>query len=380
MPLAKVKITERLSGQEYLLAATKINLKGILVETRRTLPLGTLVNLSIQIEEGRPLDVKGEVHKIAERAGGGTGMIIRFIDPNADALRRIELFARRAERLPEPASPEYTSRERTMMVDMNTLSKLSLGSADEGNGNVASTVDEEAVHAAHPGLGGETRIAEIRQFGGRPSRKKKGFSFYGMLIVAALLFVVSTLILSSGLILRYLDRKFGLKSPTELPPNIEALKTAAPAPPPVQTNIEAPPIVAATSLPIRVAQAPMERSIPRPKVTNAPPEERPTVGKIERVSVEKGETFLKVIIQGSANFSRATASRAMSPRRLMIDLPNVTNFSQLATIPVTENPLLRIRTEKVTRGLRITLDLYPVEFPRYDIKPHADSLDIFLHK
>jgi hypothetical protein len=65
---------------------------------------------------------------------------------------------------------------------------------------------------------------------------------------------------------------------------------------------------------------------------------------------------------------------------LMIDFPEVRSYSVDPAITVSSNPLFRIRTEKEDKGTRVTLDLYPVVFPRYEVKAQPDRMEIFLHR
>lgn len=370
---ARVKITELSSGQEYLLLVSKLNLKGLLVESSKVLAVGSGVRLALQLEEEHePHSIQGEVHKITQRPGGSPGMIIRFVDPTPAIVQRITEYV---TQLPasspggRSASESLPSRERTMMVDVNTLSRLTLSSIEDDEDGIASTRDEEAVHSANPGLAGRTRVVAAAEVG-RWSRPKKPRTVLRSLLVFLLVVAaVGGVVMAFRPLLQLVNVALGLK-PT---PARQAITPLPSTPNPVVT-----PLAAATLEPEALAKAEKKASaLPPARPT---PKPSPKAAKVTSIKVEDAGGFLKIVIQGDGDLGKAEASRAMNPRRLILELPGVQEFSTSELIAVSKNPLLRIRTSKRESGLQITFDLYPVDFPRYDIKEHADSLDLFLHR
>jgi hypothetical protein len=118
----KLKLTDLKTGQEWLLLVTRMNLKGLLVQAARTLASGTPVHLSLQLEEGRrSLDLRGEIYRIAERAEGQKGMIVRFVDPPREALERIAAYIAASEQEAPAAGetqdyPDDPETGKTMLV------------------------------------------------------------------------------------------------------------------------------------------------------------------------------------------------------------------------------------------------------------------------
>jgi hypothetical protein len=374
---AKIKLKNLRTGQESLLLVVKMNLKGLLVKATHAIDPGTPLLLSLWLGEGDPIEVRGEVHKITERAQGNPGIVVRFVHPSPEHLERILAYLKKYAPelgMPKPVRPPPPSEERTTLAELNSISRLALSSPDRKTDSVLSTVDEESLSADHPGLAEETRtfdILPLKPVGRR--RKARSPLRSGMKLAAlgtVLLLLAVFLVLPA---LRYLDRRFG-SIPTEPEKIGTPAKLPGTSPLPTATPVEeeeedepAPPTPTPT---------------PKPKAKKKP-EEKPTpvpVGVLESFAVEDVGGFLKVTVRGSGDFTRYAASRALSPKRLMLDFPRIRKTSAVEPFSVGRNPLLRIRTQSREEGIRVIFDLYPVEFPRYQIKSRAGSADIFFQR
>ena len=143
---AKVKLRNIRTGQESLLLVVKMNLKGILVRPSQPIAPDTPLLLSLQLhDDGLPLELRGEVHKIAKHPGGTSGVIIRFVNPSdRDAARILEYLKNNAPEMGTEASgkPRSPSREITASTKIASISKLALSSPDRDAGSVAATADE----------------------------------------------------------------------------------------------------------------------------------------------------------------------------------------------------------------------------------------------
>lgn len=354
---AKVKLKDLRTGQEYLLLVAKMNLKGLLVRSSQPIAPDAPLRLALQLSDSQsPLTLRGEVHKIAQHPSGSRGVIVRFLNPSSKDLARIGAYLERFEVKTTPPS-----REKTAIGDIASISKLSLKSPDREAGFVVSTADEEAVHAARPGLGGETRVFDIEDVRSRgrtrpgrgPVRSAfKIVAFAGGFILAAMIFFRP--------VLRYLDERFGLRPPS---PSID-ISPLTSHPPEKPVTVPGPESSPGTE----------EGDLDEPP---SPPKAR---GEITAYQVEDSGSYLKVSVRGVGDFSKYLASRAQSPKRLIIDLPSVRSFKVKESVLVGKNPLLRIKAKPEGGGIRIVFDLYPVNFPRYHIKTYADSIDVFFQR
>jgi len=82
--------------------ATNISQGGLFINTRKPLPVGTVVKLIIQLPgTGFPFDITGRVTRVAEwgnRTNVAPGMGIEFTDLESSKLQRIEAFVERLRR------------------------------------------------------------------------------------------------------------------------------------------------------------------------------------------------------------------------------------------------------------------------------------------
>jgi uncharacterized protein (TIGR02266 family) len=86
--------------------ATNISQGGLFINTRKPLPVGTMVKLIIQLPgTGFPFDIAGRVTRIAEwdnRVNVAPGMAIEFTDIDGGKLERIQSFVERLRRDLDP--------------------------------------------------------------------------------------------------------------------------------------------------------------------------------------------------------------------------------------------------------------------------------------
>ena len=368
---AKVKLTDLNTGQEYFLLVTKINLQGLRVESSRTLQPGTPLQLSLQLEEGqKALELRGEIHTVAQRPDGGKGMVIRFTDPDPIHLDILQAYLNSAQiSAPKktPAPRDVPSMEKTMIAYTEKPVPPVRARPKAERPKVSSTMDEEAVQGGFSGLDGKTRISAPAEIEAFVRKKKRSTGPRKYLFGFILLFGLGAAYFYREKLVSFLR----LLSPP--PPIAHTKPTVTPS-----TTIAA---VQLTPISPQKEERPSART-EEPATTEEEVKPAPAVkrGKITAITTEDGDAFVKVTITGNANFSRHEVSRVMNPKRLVIHLPEISSFSVEKIIGVTLNPLLRIRTEKANKGVQLTLELYPVAFPRYEVKDRGESLEIFLHR
>ncbi len=82
--------------------ATNISRGGLFINTRKPLPVGTVVKLIIQLPGAEfPFDMSGRVTRVApwdNRANVAPGMAIEFLDLDAAKREQIELFVEKLRR------------------------------------------------------------------------------------------------------------------------------------------------------------------------------------------------------------------------------------------------------------------------------------------
>ena len=86
--------------------ATNISQGGLFINTRKPLPVGTIVKLIIQLPgTGFPFDITGRVTRVAEwdnRVNVAPGMAIEFTDVDGGKVERIQSFVDRLRRDLDP--------------------------------------------------------------------------------------------------------------------------------------------------------------------------------------------------------------------------------------------------------------------------------------
>lgn len=349
MTRAKVKITDLKTGQEYLLLVSKMNAKGLLVTSNRTLDPKTPLKLSLQLaDEEEPLKIEGEVHKIAEHPNRKKGIIIRFLNPQPYAVDRIALFLEESKtktvEMPADSDSSPPSREKTALADIQSLSHLALSSPDRESKAIPSTMDEEVMHSKKPGLAGDTRLYNV---GNQKSPLSRGLNFSRIFLFIIIPLFLILAVLSFWIYSRMPLPSMGKKVSEKIPP------PSSPIPTPFEPS-------------------PSDKTATKPITLDKK--------EITDITVERRGSSLVVFIRGSGDFSQKKLSKATSPKRLNVDLPKIKNYSVPENISVTKNPLLRIRTLKLDPGIRVTLDLYPVAFPKYRAVSKKDGLEIQLHR
>jgi uncharacterized protein (TIGR02266 family) len=82
--------------------ATNISQGGIFINTRKPVPVGTVVRLIVQLPGAEfPFDISGRVTRVAawdKRTIAAPGMAVEFIDLDGDKRARIEEFVARLRR------------------------------------------------------------------------------------------------------------------------------------------------------------------------------------------------------------------------------------------------------------------------------------------
>ena len=364
MPRTKLKLTDLKTGQEYLLLVTKINPKGLLVQSASTLPIGTLVSLSLQLQDkNTPLDIRGAVHKIVEKPSGGKGMIIRFLDLDPEALQRINMFAMSVvEETTSGASQDYSlipSKDKTMNIAMSDPPKTEVKKKPKKKKDLdlGFTLDEEEAQEAHPGLAGDTRMLQVSEVDMYLRRRKRRSWMRWLFVLAGAGILLTSILLAVELIRRRERTK-----PIETTQTTNVGKSQN-----LKKPISEKPRVIPTPEPTPIPKKVVEKQVPPAKTLTS-------------IKVEERSEFLKISLRGDGKLPEPKVSRRKDPKRMIIELPNVDSLQAKPKIAISKNPLLRIRSSKTETSVSITLDLYPVSFPRYDIKHLSNTINIYLYR
>ena len=374
---AKVKLTDA-QGQEYLLLVSKINLKGILVGHIPHLDVDAPVRLELQMgHQNTPLLVQGAIHKSVTHSNGTKGTIVRFVnlsENNKTVLSQLvsSRHPSNAEFITSPSvqtqimrapSSEVLStrthkvssrNEQTVVADAESFSKLSLKSPDRGADFVSTTLDEETLHAPHEGLAGKTMIAaSIPDFSFKPKRTRK------VSLKLSLALILAGIVLSRfwGSMGRFLDQKFGAPIP--------AAENMVPTTTPTAPEVLASPEAASSDSQLQ---------------TQAPPTSTPTY--LAEMTLSENENTLTLSLRGEGSFVDVTTQESKSPKRLVLKLPSIEKLSLTeSTLPVGKTPVLRVRAREDDEGfVTVTLDLYPIEFPKYQVRIEPQGLLLVIDK
>ena len=267
-----------------------------------------------------------------------------------------------------------------MMVSAKKFdAKLAAPSRESPKG-LPSTWDEEAMQAARLGLDGKTRINAPEDFQKYLRQREKPKRRRRFLVFLMLFLLIGAAYVFRGF-LKSLPQKVSIRVGGNKEPSPQ---NNIPSPLAGIAQNESPVSASPTAAPSPAAaehrkKPRLESSPPRgtPVTTTAPPS---VAAKIQEIQTEDGGAFVKVTIQGTAKLDRYEISRAMNPRRLIVDFPEIRSFSVDNVITVSKNPLFRVKTDKGARGTQVILDLYPVVFPRYDVKAQPDKMEIFLRR
>ena len=383
---AKVKLRSEKTGQEYLLLVLKINLKGLLVNYVSDLNPDDPVVLTLKPPKlGKSIELKGAVHKIVRHPNGSRGTIVRFSSGKSNQMKKLEAFIKNIKKsstvTPSKPSIRVNPGEKTAIVKSDTLSHLSLESPDRESDFVHATMDEEALHDSPQGQGlsGQTMIARVRTTKKKPPFwKTVRFSLFILGCILGLSLLISNTLKRQGsdenTVVEQSDEQNEEQSDELTDEAIEELQKAAAnsedttvetfeemiPPDPVET-----PAVAKTALPSKKTEK------------ASPPKASRTLTKIR---VRDSGSFLKVTLRGSSELAKHRVSRTMNPKRLHMDFKDIKDFKVKRTIAVSKSPLLRIRSRKLNKGIRVSFELYPVQFPRYDIQTYDDFIDVFIYR
>lgn len=372
---AKAKIRVTKTGQEYLMLVLKINLKGLLINYIQDLVLDEPVELDLKLPQGgASLHFFGSVHKILDPGQGGKGTIIKFLFRNTSEQKLMEDFIANIGNSqtitpqkpvePKEAPAPYAS-EKTVIVQNNSLSHLSLESPDREANFIPATVDEENLLNNQQGLSGQTVVAHVIK------KKSKSSAFWSTTKLAVLGLMV---LLALGVfVLKPLKHKTlspatDLQTPLpEGEQNLDAEATPA-ASQDTQENLEN------TS----DTQAAVATPTPPPKKTPPP---KPKLGVLHKITTQETRSFVRISITGTKGAMGYSIIRVEDPKRLHLNFNGLDKFQNKPIIAVGRSPVLKIKTKKIPqKGLRVTLDLYPIAFPKYDIKTYPNAIDVFLYR
>lgn len=371
---AKVKITVVDSGQEYLLLVSKMNLKGILVNTSQIIRPDTQLMLELKLNELDPILLKGYVHKISEEASNKKGMVIAFSNPSDQARKKIQKFISDAKessseiksesdieseevdqkkksrwslRKKDSNKPEKKKSEKeekvfepnkTMIVGEDDLPSLSLSSPDNKGKISLATMDEESLHANHPGMSGSTRHVKLDYKQAKKKVEHKPFQLSTIYKAFGFVLFMVAVVVGGKPILKKMDKSFG--SRTVAPQTTTPTQTG---------NVEQP--------------------------TTAP-----AANVLENIQVEDQGSFIKISFEGQGNFGANKVTKMPNPNRIHIDLTNISEFKVPASQGFNNNPLAKINVAKKGATLSIDLICTGVTAPSFEAKAFPNGLDVFIYR
>lgn len=392
---AKVKTTVIDTGQEYLLLVSKMNLKGILVNTSQMLKPNTQLMLELKLNEQDPIMLKGYVHKISEESSSKKGMVIAFANPSEEAKKKIQRFIDdskeiSAEGLAAPAKPapapekktpekkksKWTLRKKkepdeeqevestkkskadepfepnkTMIVGDEDLPSMSLSSPDNKSAIKVSTMDEESVHSKNPGLAGSTRHVKIDPRNPvKKSVEKKPFRLSTIYKAFGFVLTVIVLVLAAKPIMQIMDTKFGKKF-------------ALPG---------------AMQPPINNTGSQSTQNTTQPATNTAQPA-APTGSSLDSIQVEDQGGFMKITLLGKGNFGNNKFSKLTGPNRIHIELAEVAETTAPASKNVNNNPISKINVAK-DKGVVVDILYTGATPPNYEAKVFNGGLDIYIYR
>lgn len=337
--LARVKVTDSRSGQDYLLFISKLNLKGLLVLSLPTLALESPVKLELSMG-GRTgtLSLEGAIYKHIPMANGGKGTIVRFVGSGSKDGRKLEEFIRvyeeslkSSQKRPSKSTP---SIEKTASFNENSLSHLALLSSDREAGFVASTMDEEEERQQAPGLSGHTIIANIKNAAARRDRSRT--------LRAAI--IVGLALLSTA------AWYFRASWSGPLKDRLARMRTAA-------------------------SKAP-ESASTQPNATN------PALGaSLASVSYDDSPNFVRVSLKGDGNFALHFISKRFEPKSLILDFPEIDTLTAGEKTPIDAFPIDAVEIVRQGKGLRVYFNFSKgSDFPKYEALPQPDGIDVRFFK
>ena len=391
---AKVKTTVIDTGQEYLLLVSKMNLKGILVNTSQMLKPNTQLMLELKLNEQDPIMLKGYVHKISEESSSKKGMVIAFANPSEEAKSKIQRFIDdskeiSAEGLAAPAKPaapapapekkksKWTLRKKkepdeekpvestkkskkkddepfepnkTMIVGDEDLPSMSLSSPDNKSALKVATMDEESLHAKNPGLAGSTRHVKIDPRNPvKKSVEKKAFRLSTIYKAFGFVLTVIILVLAAKPVMQIMDTKFGKKF---VLPGTTPQPTNNTNNQPAQTSNQS-------------------ATTQQPAAANG--------GSLDSIQVEDQGGFMKITLLGKGNFGNNTFSKLTGPNRIHIELAEVIETTAPASKAVNNNPISKIN---VTKDKAVAVDILYTGAtpPNYEAKVFNGGLDIYIYR
>ncbi|MCB0272623.1 MAG: hypothetical protein KDD46_06395 [Bdellovibrionales bacterium] len=372
---AKVKISVISTGQEFLLLVAKMNLKGILVFSPQILPPDSELILELKLGVENPIMLKGFVHKVSEDDASKRGMVIAFLNPSEDTKKTIQDFIQRSQGEPEEKplpkkekvketkkekilkakkqaqtkkseDDEIIRPEKTVIVD-NTLPALSLQSPDNSRELLVSTKDEENVHHAGKGLGGETRHVQIHETLTRRKKPTKPFQFSTVYKALGIVLVLVGVVVFFRHGVGWVEKTFDI----QLVP--DQVKTV--------TNPNQP-------LPTVTPQVPSTSS-------NAP-----ASGSLDSVTVEDQGDFMKITLLGEGNYNDFTVEKLKDPYRLVFSFNSLDKLNATMPMNVNNNPVKTIEAKSENNKIIMTIFMLKKEFMEFDAKPFPNAMDIFFYR
>ncbi|MCB0309124.1 MAG: hypothetical protein KDD48_07115 [Bdellovibrionales bacterium] len=340
--LARTKLTDIKSQQDYLLFISKMNLKGLLVSSLPKMPIGNPVKLQLTMGDRlAPVELEGEIYKIVPTPQGWNGTIIRFVNTTPGIEKKLKTFISEYDREIQKTTAEKKVRsslvEKTTMVHESSLSHLALSSPDKDSGAIAYTIDEEAFLSGDTGLSGHTMIAAIKKEK-KPKKSRKR------------LYLVILVLGSSIGAFMYRDVWFPYKffsSILAFTKNIPRLR---------------PPSTKETGTESQVEE-----------VFSGP-------GTIDEVLFSESAAGVTVTIGGSGDFKTHFISKNFDPEGLIIDLPSFEKLEAEEAVTVKKNPIKQVRLLKQSKGIRIYFDLMGSSFPEYDVETDSASIQVTFNK
>lgn len=363
---------------------SKMNLKGILVNTSQVIRPDTQLMLELKLNELEPILIKGYVHKISEDSANKKGMVIAFSNPSEEVRKKIQKFIsdakdnsaevqpeseveseeiaeqkkksrwalrkkesdkkednKKAEKSKKPYEPN-----KTMIVGEDDLPSLSLSSPDNKSKISLATMDEESLHANHPGMGGSTRHVKLDYKQAKKKAERKPFQFSTIYKAFGFVLFMVAVVVGGKPLFKKMDTKFGNR-------------TVVPQQSSTPSNTEP------------VANNPS---------TSKPTPDSPATNIIEDIQVEDQGSFIKISFEGQGNFGTNKVTKLPNPNRIHLELPDISDFKVPASQSYNNNPLAKINVSKKGNSLSVDLICTGVTAPSYEVKAFPNGLDVFIYR
>ncbi len=349
---AKVKIHSASHGQDYFLLVVKINAKGLLVNTQLSLSLLTPVKLELILaDSAQTLTLTGVVHKFVTHPTGTVSTIVRFEGMDQHQEKDLSQFIEKLNNSgTQTPSQDALSRDRTQVVDSQTLSHLALENPSQKENELHQTVDEESLHSSSEGLMGKTMIIRLDSKSKDDIQKKykKKFPIKWLVLFFLLIVLVFWLVNQN-------TSKDETTAQNILKPDAQ-FSPAIMSPTPVVTT-----------------QA-------TPETSTETQEYEEVYYELTQITHQKIKNSVVVKLVGQEGILDYKINEKTKASKLHIDFENLDGFQNDELIQINKPPLFAVRTRLMEVGIRVTFEFYPKTFAKYTIENLDDQVKITFSK